>query len=900
MLPTIFCPQCQAYVGPSTEHCPACGQESQASVQLPEPGQPLWRGQSPGAALARPVVDGERIYFSWGARHASGGVVCLDRHNGEEIWSFQTSHAVEGGLSKYGEKLYLGTLGFLGGGAKLYCLKREDGKEVWQKDLSGGAWSAPLLSEARVYVGTDDGRLHCIDNRSGEPVSQYQPLQLETGRMWLAWVDGCLLALSQSGQVMAVNPSTMKPLWHQPLDAGWGISSAPTVVGEKVFFGGSGGKVLRLDFRKKKIDIFADGFNRVVASPGVVEGLLFVGAHDHYLHAFDLQTGLEKWKGQEFAHAIAASTFAADDLVAVAVNQCGVCLLDAGTGDQIWEFRPPEDVKLFSDVIIDSGVIYFGTDNGALCALPWHLGQYEWAADYLQTRAEYFSAAICYVVAAHLIIDLSRREHFLDQAEVCWDKSGEPEWAAFMWEGLGRERKAAQAYCRAAEARRGQDKLAAEYYYRASRLYWRLGEQEKADQCLLEAATLGKWPRIRLFEWNNPQMVQGKPGRVSFRAENFGYGDAKNLYFTLGGSLLQPVDCKVLQPMPPDSYFEMTLDIIPTRIKSDLKVEIQYVEDENRKVPFTATLDPPMQIEAKKRKIVEVGDIVGGKLRVVNNSNEEVEIKVGDQVMSEVEIIFCDDEDSPDENLPNFVWPEFPRDKQVEEQSLIQVRVVNEQITVPSASWAIFLADEAAIATVAPGRHQRKKYPPLRSKLGESHKPVWKAVIFSGSPFRLFYRWGPLRTQEGAQIGVECGLTAEFDERKPFDLWKGILGDREQLDTTQLAAWLQGQVKGTLEKWLASQAEESLSPGFAHRESVMLNLLEELRETHDGYGICLIEPIWWLNFVNPKRNQLDDLREKIYWQKMEQAVNLEQNTCPGCGAIVITEGKYCDQCGREY
>ena len=295
-------------------------------------------------------------------------------------------------------------------------------------------------------------------------------------------------------------------------------------------------------------------------------------------------------------------------------------------------------------VVLADGVVYVGTDTGQVYALPWHLGKYDWAAERLERTHRSYEAGVFYAVVAHSTHSINDRENLYRKAETRWDAIGESEWAARMWEGLAHEKRAADAYCRAAESHRGRDnRQAAEYYYSASRLYWRLDDMAaQADQSAKQAAKLGRWPDIRLKVRNNPRMTQGKTGMISFRAENIGYGPARNLFFSLGGSLIQPVDCKVATPLLPDSYFDISLEIVPTKSTDSLRVEAEYGSDEIRKIPFSSQLSMTIEAGAPPHKI-KAGDSVMGKLKIVNPNNEPVEIEIGDRVGTEVEIVLGED-----------------------------------------------------------------------------------------------------------------------------------------------------------------------------------------------------------------------------------------------------------------
>ena len=60
----------------------------------------------------------------------------------------------------------------------LYCLDRETGKEIWkyrsidnpdEKKFAPGFKAAPLVTATTVYVGDEDGLLHAVNRRTGQP-----------------------------------------------------------------------------------------------------------------------------------------------------------------------------------------------------------------------------------------------------------------------------------------------------------------------------------------------------------------------------------------------------------------------------------------------------------------------------------------------------------------------------------------------------------------------------------------------------------------------------------------------------------------------------------------------------------------------------------------------------------
>jgi len=904
MLPVIFCPDCNTFLDSQASACPACGRKRLPSERLPEPGQPLWLRYVEGA-IHSAVMAGSLVVYNAGERNKPCGVYAFEQSNGELRWSFPTRHSVEAGVTLFGTHLYFATCGFLGSGAQLFCLEAETGRKTWEKELTAGVWSRPLVDEARVYIGQEDGQVLCFANRDGTPLC-YQPVGLPRGRVWLELVDGVLLALSGQGQILALNPLALERIWHTPLELDGGITSPPCAADGQVFFGGEGGQLLRLDLRSRKVTLLTRVPGNIVAAPAYADGVLFFGAvsksdaHEHYLHACDPDTGQPLWKSPEFKHSLSSQPFAGEGLVVAGFTQTGLILLDARTGEFAWDFPARSEARLFSHPILHEGSIYAGTDTGHVFALPWHLGKYDWAARLCKARGDCEQAGTYYVLAAQNTLKEDKKEGYYQQAVACWQDAGRMELAGrLLWEGLIEEEKAAEAYIKAGKQWKGTDnQRAAEYYNLAAQLYHQLDNEAEEKSCAQLAQKLALGPLLRIKPWNIPSMTQYQEGRITFRLENVGRRDAVGLTLNLGGSLMEPVTCQVEDSLPPgeNSYFDITLTIVPSKAQNELVIQAEYGAAGAKKRYFSTS---HAIVDAAEAPIeVEMTDVVALKgIKITNPQNRRMHIKLDGVIAPNINI---------GDTLPivapapaEFIWPDPPSGLKATETILIRVEQVEEDITVPAAHWAIFLADEAAIATVAPGHYSRRNYHQLQSKLTDRHLPVWKAVLINSSPFRLAYRLGPFRTREDVRVGVECGVTAQLEDNHPFEMWKGILGEVPNLTTQGLARWLENEVSGTLKVWIAAQPEAVLTIGFGKREEVMLSLEEQLKPTHACYGIALQDPLYLLNFVIPGRERLAGTHEEIYWQQQERIAGAANNFCPHCGASLPPDARHCDNCGLE-
>jgi outer membrane protein assembly factor BamB len=118
-------------------------------------------------------------------------------------------------------------------------------KILWQYgDDIGGApfFSSAAIGTDRVVIGSQDGRLHCVDKKTGK-------------KIW---------AFSTGGQV----------------------DSSPVIIGDKIIFGSADGFLYMLRLTDgKEIWSFEIG-ESIISSPAVADGIVVIGADDGRIYAF--------------------------------------------------------------------------------------------------------------------------------------------------------------------------------------------------------------------------------------------------------------------------------------------------------------------------------------------------------------------------------------------------------------------------------------------------------------------------------------------------------------------------------------------------------------------------------------------------------------------------------------
>ena len=134
--------------------------------------------------VSSPVIEFSSSTVFIGASDKHGSVCAVDLESGEEKWCVHTGEGavgagVPGSPALDGQgRLYVGA-----NDGNVHCLNASTGATLWQYQTGGVVYSSPALdlSLQQLYVGSNDGSLYCLSLNTGE-------------RKWSVltegWVDG--------------------------------------------------------------------------------------------------------------------------------------------------------------------------------------------------------------------------------------------------------------------------------------------------------------------------------------------------------------------------------------------------------------------------------------------------------------------------------------------------------------------------------------------------------------------------------------------------------------------------------------------------------------------------------------------------------------------------------------
>jgi outer membrane protein assembly factor BamB len=121
-------------------------------------------------------------------------------------------------------------------------------KSKWSHEIGAPIQTSPTVVGDTLFIGAWDGKYHALDAETGEPRWSYDAgvtpesrWQLRTMKSTAQYDRGRIYFGTGEGDLNCVDAATGKAVWKTRLDPGLRISSSPNIHGNRVFVGTSGG-----------------------------------------------------------------------------------------------------------------------------------------------------------------------------------------------------------------------------------------------------------------------------------------------------------------------------------------------------------------------------------------------------------------------------------------------------------------------------------------------------------------------------------------------------------------------------------------------------------------------------------------------------------------------------------
>ena len=280
-------------------------------------GEPVWKRsfENSGFATAAAVVDG-LIYVS----DIDGVVRCLRAASGEDVWACETEAELYAAPNVHAGSVLLTTES-----GKLLAIEAQTGDQQWKFQIEAPLRCWPAVIEGRIFLAGCDERLHAVDFQTGKEVEgldidgptgctpgtfekkmyfgteagtfyaiaagpmeivweHHDPKRAQPIRVAAAVDSRAVIYGSQGKRVVALDPTTGKPLWEFPVRSR--TESSPVIAGDLVFFATVRGRVVAVDIASGREQWQYEAGGNFQASPAVVDGKLVLGNMDGTLYCF--------------------------------------------------------------------------------------------------------------------------------------------------------------------------------------------------------------------------------------------------------------------------------------------------------------------------------------------------------------------------------------------------------------------------------------------------------------------------------------------------------------------------------------------------------------------------------------------------------------------------------------
>jgi len=277
----------------------------------------------------------------------------------QTIWNYTTGAALSFSSPAVADgKVYVGS-----NDMKVYCLDALTGAHIWNYTTGGWVMSSPAVADGKVYVGSNDMKVYCLDALTGAHIWNYT-----TGRSVYsspAVAYDKVFIRSSNGKVYCLDALTGAHIWNYTTDGS--VHSSPAVVDNRVYIGSYDGKVYCLDASTGAHIWNYTTSSCIHSSPAVAYGKVFIGSYDSKVYCLDASTGAHIWNyTTTMGQWVHSSPAVADGKVYIGSLDGKVYCLDVSTGTNIWDYQTGAGVD--SSPAVADGVVFVGSNDGKVYA----------------------------------------------------------------------------------------------------------------------------------------------------------------------------------------------------------------------------------------------------------------------------------------------------------------------------------------------------------------------------------------------------------------------------------------------------------------------------------------------------------------------------------------------------
>lgn len=244
----------------------------------------------------------------------------------------------------------------------------------------GTGWTGqPCILDGRVYFGSTDSYVYCLDGQTGAEVWHYGnhhsikgSISIHDGRIYHGGRDNKIHCYTLDGQMV----------WETRI--GQDTDSNPIIARGTLFIGGEDNSVYALDPDTGRIRWrYQPTAGSCESSPCYAEGVIVIGSSGGMLYCLNPSSGKPIWivptggDGDPTPVYMNGRVYHAVE-TGGAVEGGRVYCIDVGRGEMVWDRRLPRGVWATAAVNQELNRVYIGCNNGTLYCLDGDTGDSIW------------------------------------------------------------------------------------------------------------------------------------------------------------------------------------------------------------------------------------------------------------------------------------------------------------------------------------------------------------------------------------------------------------------------------------------------------------------------------------------------------------------------------------------
>ena len=224
----------------------------------------LWQFKTGGPIHAAPVIANGILYIG----STDGKLYALDAKQWGIRWVFDAGDAIRYSATVFGNRVY-----FSARNNKVYALDAKTGEKLWEFKSKSWMDAPPIVSDNKVYIGAFPSKIYLLNASTGN---------LEAMRERTVRIQGIEYGCAK-GVFRPILPEHNADLWRNHTN---GSESYPVTANGIVYIGARNGQLHAFDAASRaEVWTYQLG-GSVDAAPAISDGILYAGSDDGNVYAF--------------------------------------------------------------------------------------------------------------------------------------------------------------------------------------------------------------------------------------------------------------------------------------------------------------------------------------------------------------------------------------------------------------------------------------------------------------------------------------------------------------------------------------------------------------------------------------------------------------------------------------